>query len=84
MNLKKHTMEEVERAFESGKEVWKLEAESPLYNEFFIGKRKDVLANMLEYYELEEFPKNWELVRFGADDLEKLKGSKAKEQINSL
>jgi len=66
MTSNSHSMEEISDAIQEGKEVYELDTNCSGEDDILIGSYDEVLSDVLNFYELEALPKNWELVKINS------------------
>ena len=61
MNFRSHEKKEIREALKKGQEVWALDTGTSGNDDHLIGTHQEVLAEILNYHEIEELPENWTL-----------------------
>lgn len=70
MAMKSHTPEEIREAMKRGETVWVLDTQTSGNDDILIGNDRDnLVADILLYHDLEEFPAEWTLPEIPADEI---------------
>lgn len=63
LTLKSHTKQEILAAFHTGVPVYGLDTGSDGRNDTLVGTYDEVVAELLDYHELDRLPHHWTLTR---------------------
>ena len=67
MNLRSHTVVELLSAAAQGEELWALDTQSAGEDDVLIGKRGQIVSDILNHFDIHELPEGWTLERISSE-----------------